>query len=870
MPDINDSIALGVQPTKAPDVIGQISSLAQLQYLAAQTGVAQANAAFLGQKVQSLRDYGSAVAAGTDPIDALQSSNLAATDAPGANAILGNIQTARALKASAAYATSGDPNSLAIMGPGVVQQGMTTQANQQFAATGDPNALRGAGAEGYSTAMNAIKTGGETAIQRATIMGQIGNGVVSGIGADGSIPPEIRQNALQQAIKAGLITPQQAQQESQLSDGQFATIAKSWQAAGMASKDYAEVSGGAAAAQAAATANYKPIVTEPQQGVFLPPGLANIARPGGAPAPFGAAPGLSSAAPAAPGGPNALPIMAQSGAPTAMPALPAAIVNPSSGPNARPVQPLAAPVAANSFAPTAALSAAPAANGPNYYGVVSAHESGNVPGIVNPNGGAAGLYQFMPGTWRTLMQQHPELGLTANGATDPAQAAKAMQASTADNAKALAGSGVAVNDKNLFMAHFLGAGGAAKFIQAGAADPNADAAALFPAEAKQNPTIFYAGSQPRTLSQVYAVMTRNFGNGLTANGATPSEGAVMAQGAPLAQPGGSVPGGFIQPGAPGTLEQATALSFPANLKGNNPLAPIPAQNGVAPIVPSPPAPLPGAPTSPPGAPPVIPTAATAATAASGVTAAPTGLAADSTTPLAAPQGWSTMQPAMTLAQKAAQEATGRGVAEAQVKQFGEAKEAYQTASTAQMKLGELQHSLDQLPTGASLLTPGSGATERLGLAKYVNTLLTGVGASPAFDPNQISAAENAQKINGGLGFDMSRTLGAREAAQIVQQAISLNPGIQNTPQGARTVAAAINAGLQRQKDFYSFLSANGNAPDADLAFNRANPPSKYVQEARALAAIPQAAIEFLQKNPKLTSQFDAKYGPDLSRYYTGQ
>ena len=227
---------------------------------------------------------------------------------------------------------------------------------------------------------------------------------------------------------------------------------------------------------------------------------------------------------------------------------------------------------------------------------------------------------------------------------------------------------------------------------------------------------------------------------------------------------------------------------------------------------------------------------------------------------------------MTIAQKAEQEAIGKGVGDIQIKQLTDAKEGYDNASTAQFKIGELMHNLSSLPQ-AGLLAPGAYATERVGMAKSINTAMAAFKLSPAFDQNAISGAESAQKITGGLGFDMSRTLGSREAAQIVNQAIKLNPGIENTPQGARTVSAAINAGLQRQKDFYSFLAETGNPKGGDILFNKIHPPAQYVKEAQVLAKAPQSDVELLQAhadNPAAAAAFDQKYGPGMSRYFTGQ
>jgi hypothetical protein len=55
----------------------------------------------------------------------------------------------------------------------------------------------------------------------------------------------------------------------------------------------------------------------------------------------------------------------------------------------------------------------------------------------------------------------------------------------------------------LYLAHFLGADGAGKFLAAMAVDPNQSAAALSPKAAASNPTIFYDNAgQPRSLAQV--------------------------------------------------------------------------------------------------------------------------------------------------------------------------------------------------------------------------------------------------------------------------------------------------------------------------------------------------------------------------------
>lgn len=95
-----------------------------------------------------------------------------------------------------------------------------------------------------------------------------------------------------------------------------------------------------------------------------------------------------------------------------------------------------------------------------YFTAIRSAESGGDDLAKNPNSSATGRYQFTEGTWNGLMQSNPELGLTAEGRTDPRQQEAAVRALTAGNARQLSRGGVKVNPGSLYAAHFLGAGGA--------------------------------------------------------------------------------------------------------------------------------------------------------------------------------------------------------------------------------------------------------------------------------------------------------------------------------------------------------------------------------------------------------------------------
>jgi hypothetical protein len=142
---------------------------------------------------------------------------------------------------------------------------------------------------------------------------------------------------------------------------------------------------------------------------------------------------------------------------------------------------------------------------------------------LNPNArartsSATGLFQFIEQTWLGVVKQHGAehgLGQAAdaiqrgrNGryyVADPAlrqqildlrrqpEAASAMAAEFAsDNGRYLESRlGRPVEPADLYLAHFLGAGGAARFLRAHDANPNGAAASMLPAAARANRAVFF-------------------------------------------------------------------------------------------------------------------------------------------------------------------------------------------------------------------------------------------------------------------------------------------------------------------------------------------------------------------------------------------
>lgn len=166
---------------------------------------------------------------------------------------------------------------------------------------------------------------------------------------------------------------------------------------------------------------------------------------------------------------------------------------------------------------------------------------------------ARGLYQFIDSTWLTVLRDEGRnLGLTqyaeqigkasdgrptvADPATrqqllslrdDPAVSALVAGAFTNRNAADLrAATGRNPTEGELYMAHFLGAGGAARLISLNETNPQASAARFFPDAAGANRRIFFDQGRPRTVAEVYSVLSSGQSATVTATGATQSASAL--------------------------------------------------------------------------------------------------------------------------------------------------------------------------------------------------------------------------------------------------------------------------------------------------------------------------------------------------------
>jgi hypothetical protein len=201
---------------------------------------------------------------------------------------------------------------------------------------------------------------------------------------------------------------------------------------------------------------------------------------------------------------------------------------------------------------------------------------------------ASGLYQFIEQSWLSVVKKHGaehgmawaanSIGQSSSGRlsvgdagtkaailalrNDPGAASMMAAEYASDNKASLEGTlNRPASGTDLYMAHFMGLGGATKFLKTMQANPQASGAALFPAAARANHNVFYdSNNQPRTLSAIYDRFADKLGGAAAGASATATPVNYAARALEL---GGDMNGSTVITGNNESVDDALAWATTA-------------------------------------------------------------------------------------------------------------------------------------------------------------------------------------------------------------------------------------------------------------------------------------------------------------------
>lgn len=190
-----------------------------------------------------------------------------------------------------------------------------------------------------------------------------------------------------------------------------------------------------------------------------------------------------------------------------------------------------------------------------YMKTVAMLESGGDVNAKAKTSSAGGLFGFLKSSYEDVTGRRGQ----GEERFDPAKATEAMQKLTTTNKTQMEkGLGRQVSGEDLYMGHFLGAGGATKFLKQKEQTPQASAAEMMPTEAAANKSIFYKdkeATQSRTLAEVQELMASKYRKQqefVTSGATLPAAVAALGTGGPQ----------LIGAGVPGTPTSTTTGNVP--------------------------------------------------------------------------------------------------------------------------------------------------------------------------------------------------------------------------------------------------------------------------------------------------------------------
>jgi hypothetical protein len=189
---------------------------------------------------------------------------------------------------------------------------------------------------------------------------------------------------------------------------------------------------------------------------------------------------------------------------------------------------------------------------------------------------------------------------------------------------------------------------------------------------------------------------------------------------------------------------------------------------------------------------------------------------------------------------------------------------------------QINHLFDKsVQSNPAFLKPGAYNAERTNWANTVATVKQMITGLPV-DSNVLEGIginQAMQKLSTRSGFDLARTLGTREAMQVIQQAMTAVANGSMQPEGFKRILYNVEASAHRQVDKFQYLSSWQNAAGhrtlagAEPYFDKnIGPETKYVDMAEKLFQLDAGRLAASPEQQKALHdqvQKDYGYSPEM-------
>ena len=203
---------------------------------------------------------------------------------------------------------------------------------------------------------------------------------------------------------------------------------------------------------------------------------------------------------------------------------------------------------------------------PNIMLTTAALESDFNPNAKAKTSSASGLMQFIKATWQEIINRHgSKYGYDRNTSPFDAKASAIMGShyikdSLSTLSKSYKGPLGAVE---AYLVHFMGPGGASKFLKTMQSNPGMSAAQLMPEAARANQNIYFGSNGPRSLQEVYQLFYNKVKNKAAKYGVNIGNSNATVMPAPASTPGTATPGSdkYVMP-APANSGATSVIDTP--------------------------------------------------------------------------------------------------------------------------------------------------------------------------------------------------------------------------------------------------------------------------------------------------------------------